>query len=62
MAGFKTYVNAGAGVQGNQGFAPVTSPSGGGSSSPGGWHPTVLYMFALVAIEIALVAWISKNL
>ena len=42
-------------------MAPITSPSGGGNAA-GGWHPTVLYMIALVAAEIALVAWISKHL
>jgi hypothetical protein len=56
---FKTYLNASAGA-GNGGMAPVTSPSGG--KTAGGWHPTVLYMIALVAAEIAAVAWISKHL
>lgn len=63
MAGFKTYANAGVNTQGSSGFAPVTSPSGGSSSSgPGGFHPTVLYMVALIAVEIAIVAWLSKHL
>lgn len=59
---FKTYLNAGAGVGGNAGFAPVTSPGGSVSPGPGGWHPSVLYMIALVAVEIIAVAWISKHL
>lgn len=58
---FKTYVNASAGA-GAGGMAPISSPSGGGSGIPGGWHPTVLYMLGLVAAEILLVAWISKHL
>lgn len=56
---FKTYLNASAGA-GAGGMAPIASPSGG--SAPGGWHPTVLYMVALVAAEIVAVAWISKHL
>ena len=42
----------------------VSAPSatGSGLSGPGGWHPTVLYMLALVALEIVLVAWLSRNL
>lgn len=55
---FKTYVNAGAGVN----MAPINSPRGGGSVSSSGWHPDVLYMLILVAAEITLVAWISKHL
>lgn len=63
MAGFKTYVNAGVGTQGADSFAPVSSPSGGGvGSAPGGWTPSVLYMIALIALEIAAVAWLSKHL
>ena len=62
MAGFKTYLNAGAGTQGSGNMAPVSSPSGGSGSGPGGWTPSVLYMVALVAAEIVLVAWLSKHL
>ena len=58
---FNTYVNASAGA-GAGGMAPIASPSGGGGSVPGGWHPTVLYMIAFVALEIFAVAWISKHL
>jgi hypothetical protein len=59
---FKTYVNASAGA-GAGGMAPIASPSGGsGGPGAGGWHPTVLYMLALVVAEIAAVAWISKHL
>jgi hypothetical protein len=56
---FKTYVNASAGSTGN--MAPITSPGGSGGGASG-WHPTVLYMIALVVAEIAAVAWISKHL
>lgn len=58
---FKTYVNASAGA-GAGGMAPIASPSGGSGSIAGGWHPTVLYMVGLVALEIIAVAWISKHL
>lgn len=61
MAGFKTYLNAGAGA-GTGGMQPVQSPSGGRPSTAAGWHPSVLYMLALVAAEIAAVAFISKHL
>ena len=56
---FKTYVNASAGAGG---MAPIASPSGGGGTVAGGWHPTVLYMLGLVVAEILLVAWITKHL
>lgn len=52
---FKTYSNLG-----NDFMQPLTSPVG----APGtkGWEPSVLYMLALVAAEIVLVAWIHKHL
>lgn len=62
MAGFKTYLTAGAGTQGAGNMAPVTSPSGGQAASPAGWHPDVLYMIVLIAAEIVAVAWITKHL
>jgi hypothetical protein len=40
----------------------VQSPSPGLAAGPGGWHPTVLYMLALVAAEILVVGWLSRNL
>jgi hypothetical protein len=48
----------------NQGpeMAAVQSPSGGLSAGPGGWHPTVLYMVALILLEIVAVAWLSRHL
>ena len=58
---FKTYVNASAGVAGPTGMQPVTSPSTG-KTTAGGWHPSVLYMIALVAAEIFIVGYISKKL
>lgn len=58
---FKTYLNASAGA-GAGGMAPIMSSGGGGTSGAGGFHPTVLYMIALVAAEIIAVAWITKHL
>jgi hypothetical protein len=49
----------------NQGpeMQAVQSPQSGAlGAGPGGWHPTVLYMLALVLLEIVLVAWLSRNL
>ncbi|HEY2089878.1 MAG TPA: hypothetical protein VGH54_28140 [Mycobacterium sp.] len=39
--------------------APQQGALGAG---PGGWHPTVLYMLALVLAEIVIVAWLSRRL
>ena len=59
---FKTYVNASAGA-GAGGMNPIASPGGGsGKQGPGGWHPTVLYMIGLVALEVVAVAFIAKHL
>ena len=62
MAGFKTYLSAGAGTQGAGNIAPVMSPSGGSGSGPGGWEPSVLYLIGLIIAEIAMIAWLSKHL
>lgn len=44
-------------------MSAVQSPQGSsGLSGPGGWHPTILYMLGLTALEILLVAWLSRNL
>lgn len=43
---------------------PVQGPQAGSSLSagPGGWHPTILYMIALVVSEIVIVGILSRNL
>lgn len=40
----------------------VQSPSGGGEgpAGVGGWHPTIMYLLALVALEILAVGWLSR--
>lgn len=51
--------------KGGPAMAPVTSAqtSGPGSvSSPGGWHPTVMYMIGLTFLEIVVVAILSRHL
>jgi hypothetical protein len=42
--------------------SPQTSGPGGSVNSPGGWHPTVLYMLGLVVLEIVAVAFLSRHL
>ena len=42
--------------------APVQSPSAGLQAGPGGWHPTILYMLALVVVEIVAVGILSRHL
>lgn len=45
-------------------MAPVQGPQSGTSMAPGpgGWHPTILYMVALVFAEIVIVGILSRNL
>ncbi len=40
---------------------PVSGPSSGGMSAPGGWHPTILYLVVLLAAEIFLVGLLSRT-
>jgi hypothetical protein len=42
--------------------AVQSSQNAGLSSGPGGWHPTVLYMIALVVLEIFVVGLLSRQL
>lgn len=39
-----------------------SSPLTGGVNAPGGWHPTILYMIALVVGEIVLVGFLTRTL
>lgn len=55
---FKTWTGSGAAM------GPVASPSSpgpGGVSGVGGWHPTILYLFVLLAFEIFLVGLLSRT-
>jgi hypothetical protein len=44
--------------------SPISSPQAGGPGvgSPGGWHPTVLYLVFLILAEFAAVALLSRTL
>ena len=46
--------------------APLTSPQSGGPSGlagmAGGWHPTILYLFGLVALEWLVALWLLAHL
>jgi hypothetical protein len=55
--GFKAYAAPSA-----TGVGPVTSPSTAGESGPGGWHPTIIYMVALIVVEIVVVALLGRTL
>jgi hypothetical protein len=46
--------------------SPISSPKSGGVgggavNAPGGWHPTVLYLIVLLALEMAAVAFLSRR-
>jgi hypothetical protein len=48
------------GAAGGGGGAPARAATG--ITSPGGWHPTVLYMIALVIAEMAAVSVLTRHL
>jgi hypothetical protein len=55
---FKTWTGA------DQAMGPLASsnsPGPGGVSGVGGWHPTILYLIALVAAEILFVGLLSRT-
>lgn len=54
---FKTWTGSG------QAMGPVASPNttGPGTSGPGGWHPTILYLIALLAAEVMVVGFLSRS-
>lgn len=60
MAFTKASVGASASV-GMGGTANAANPAGG-IGSVRGWHPTVLYMIALVLVEIVVVGFLSRHL
>ena len=55
-ASFGASVGVGAG-----GSANASNPAGGAMSIKG-WHPTVLYMLALIIVEILVVGFLSRHL
>jgi hypothetical protein len=57
-----TKVTAGAGASvGAGGSANAANPAMGPKGA-GGWHPTVLYMLALIVLEIVIVGFLSRHL
>lgn len=63
MAGFRGpsgYVAGGAslGTGGNQVMNAQTGTVS--STSIGGWHPTILYLFALLVVEWVVLVWLQK--
>ncbi len=44
---------------GSNSYAAGQGPAAGAQS---GWHPTILYTFALILLEMAVFGWISKHL
>jgi hypothetical protein len=44
--------------------SPISSPRGmsGAVNAPGGWHPTILYLIVLLALEIVAVGFLSRTL
>jgi len=59
--GFSGQANAtvGSGASANRASAAT---AGKGGTLPGGWHPTVVYMLALVVAEVLIVGWLSRHL
>lgn len=55
--GFSTYAKAGVSASGSS-----TGGARGQASMPGGWHPDVLYMLALVIAEIVVAGFLSRHL
>lgn len=55
---FRTYASAGL----TAGTRPSAASTSSSASGPGGWHPTVLYMLALVIGEVIVAGWLSRHL
>jgi len=64
MALLKTGVSGSANASVGMGASANRSSgaAGGAAAGPGGWHPTVIYMLALVVAEVVIVAWLSRHL
>jgi hypothetical protein len=64
--GFKSYAGASgsfkAGASAGGGATANAAGAARGMVGPGGWHPTVLYMLALIIAEIIAVAFLSRTL
>ncbi|MGH3124394.1 MAG: hypothetical protein ACRDND_25700 [Streptosporangiaceae bacterium] len=60
----KTAVSGSANASAGMGYSANRSAAaaGGAKAGPGGWHPTILYMLALIVAEVLIVAFLSRNL
>jgi hypothetical protein len=59
----KTAVSGSANASAGFGSSANRAASATGSKpGPGGWHPTVLYMLALIIAEVVLVGFLSRHL
>lgn len=59
---FKAYTTATAGLGATGAQSGHPAAGGGLGPGPGGWHPTVLYMLALVIAEIIAVGYLTRHL
>jgi hypothetical protein len=53
---YKTWSGSG------QATGPIASPQSGGVGAPGGWHPTILYLLALIVAEVLAVGFLSRSI
>lgn len=63
--GFKSYAGANGSFKAGASVGAGATANAAGAASvqgPGGWHPTVLYMLALVIAEIVVVGFLSRTL
>lgn len=60
----KTAVSGSANASAGMGYSANrnTAAAGTAKAGPGGWHPTILYMLALIVIEVLVVGFLSRNL
>ena len=62
MALLKTGVSGSASASVGSGASANRSAATSGATGPGGWHPDILYMLALVVAEVLVVGWLSRHL
>lgn len=60
----KTAVSGSANANVGMGYSANrnTAAAAGAKAGPGGWHPTILYMLALIVVEVLVVGFLSRNL
>jgi hypothetical protein len=58
---FKTWTGSAGGSM--PGASPIGSAQAASPSQvqgPGGWHPTILYLFGLIIAEIVVIGWLLR--